>query len=106
LARRLGHGLSRRTQLGAERLERTGDRLEAAIRGHLDDRANRLARLAAGLDALSPLKVLQRGYAVARDEGGGVMKRVAQFAPGMRFHLTVSDGDVQARATAPQQGGY
>lgn len=106
LARRLGHGLSRRTQLGAERLERTGDRLEAAIRWHLDDRGNRLARWAAGLDALSPLKVLQRGYAVARDEGGGVMKRVAQFAPGMRFHLTVSDGDVQARATAPQQGGY
>jgi exodeoxyribonuclease VII large subunit len=98
LARRLGHGLARRTELGRERLERTGDRLEAAIRGHLDDRAGRLARLAAGLDALSPLKVLHRGYAVARDQAGGVLKRVAQFAPGTPFRLTVSDGDVQARA--------
>jgi exodeoxyribonuclease VII large subunit len=101
LARRLGHGLARRTELGRERLERTGDRLEAAIRGHLDDRANRLARLAAGLDALSPLKVLQRGYAVARDEAGGVMKRVAQFDLGETFLLTVSDGDVRARTLGP-----
>ncbi len=104
LARRLGHGLARRTELGRERLERTGDRLEAAIRGHLDDRAHRLARLAAGLDALSPLKVLQRGYAVARDEGGGVMKRMAQFVPGTQFRLTVSDGDVPARAASPVNG--
>jgi exodeoxyribonuclease VII large subunit len=101
LARRLGHGLARRTELGRERLERTGDRLEAAIRGHLDDRANRLARLAAGLDALSPLKVLQRGYAVARDEAGGVMKRMAQFNLGETFLLTVSDGDVRARTLGP-----
>lgn len=106
LARRLGHGLSRRTQLGAERLERTGDRLEAAIRWHLDHRSNRLARLAAGLDALSPLKVLRRGYAVARDEQGGLMKRVAQFVPGTPFRLTVSDGDVNARAAESEVGGH
>lgn len=106
LARRLGHGLSRRTALGRERLDRTGDRLEAAMRWQLDDRANRLGRLAAGLDALSPLKVLQRGYAVARDEQGGVMKRVAQFGPGTPFRLTVSDGDVRARAAGSQPGGH
>jgi len=98
LARRLAHGLARRTEVGGERLERTGDRLEAAVRAQLDDRAHRLARLAAGLDALSPLKVLQRGYAVARDEAGAVLKRVAQFAPGAPFVLTVSDGDIPAAA--------
>jgi exodeoxyribonuclease VII large subunit len=96
LARRLGHGLARRTEVGRERLERTGDRLEAAMRGRLDDRAHRLAQLAAGLDALSPLKVLERGYAVARDEAGSVLKRVAQFTPDMAFFLTVVDGDVPA----------
>jgi exodeoxyribonuclease VII large subunit len=98
LARRLGHGLARRTEVGRERLERTSDRLESAIRAQLDDRSHRLARLAAGLDALSPLKVLQRGYAVARDEAGAVLKRVAQFAPGASFFLTVSDGDIPATA--------
>jgi exodeoxyribonuclease VII large subunit len=96
LARRLGHGLARRTEVGRERLERTGDRLEAAIRAHLDDRAHRLAELAAGLDALSPLKVLQRGYAVARDEAGAVLKRVVQFPPDMAFFLTVVDGEIPA----------
>jgi exodeoxyribonuclease VII large subunit len=96
LAHRLGHGLARRIEVGRERLERTGDRLEGAIRGRLDDRAHRLAQLAAGLDALSPLKVLERGYAVARDEAGSVLKRVAQFAPDMAFFLTVVDGDVPA----------
>ncbi len=96
LARRLGHGLARRTELGRERLERTADRLEAAMRAQLDERANGLARHAAALEALSPLRVLGRGYAVARHEEGGVLKRVAQFGPGMPFRLTVSDGDVRA----------
>ncbi len=101
LARRLGHGLARRTELGGERLARTADRLEAAIRAHLDQRAHGLARHAAALDALSPLRVLGRGYAVARDEEGGVLKRVAQFPPGLPFRLTVSDGDIRARADSP-----
>jgi exodeoxyribonuclease VII large subunit len=98
LARRLAHALSRRAALGRERLDRTADRLEAAIRNQLEARAHRLGRLAAALEALSPLKVLQRGYAVARDPSGVVLKRVSQFTPGMAFRLTVSDGDVAATA--------
>jgi exodeoxyribonuclease VII large subunit len=105
LSRRLAHGLTRRTDLGRERLARTADRLEVAIRGQLEARGSRLARLAAALDALSPLRVLQRGYAVARDDLGAVMKRVAQFAPGTAFLLTVSDGDVPARAAGRQPPG-
>jgi exodeoxyribonuclease VII large subunit len=98
LARRLAHSLARRTEVGRERLARTADRLEAAVRDRLDARATALARLGTALDALSPLKVLQRGYAVARDDAGAVLKRRAQFAPGLAFRLTVSDGDVRARA--------
>ena len=98
LARRLAQGLERRTALGRERLARTGDRLEAAIREHAQRRSARLGQLAAALDALSPLRVLQRGYAVARDGEGRVLKRCAQFGDGLPFRLTVSDGDVRARA--------
>jgi exodeoxyribonuclease VII large subunit len=57
-----------------------------------------VSRLAASLDALSPLKVLERGYAVARDAGGRVLRRVADFAPGGAFRLRVTDGEVPARA--------
>jgi exodeoxyribonuclease VII large subunit len=52
---------------------------------------------AARLDALSPLKVLGRGYAVARDADGHVLRRFAQFVPGAGFRLRVVDGEVAAR---------
>ena len=35
----------------------------------------------------SPLRVLGRGYAVARDEQGTVLKRVAQLPAGKEFRL-------------------
>ena len=56
-----------------------------------------LQRLGAQLDALSPLKVLERGYAVARDESGRVLKETSDFTPGLAFDLTVSNGEVAAR---------
>jgi exodeoxyribonuclease VII large subunit len=98
LARRLAQALERRTALGRERLARTADRLEAAIRQQTRRRSGRLGELAAALDALSPLRVLERGYAVARDGNGRVLRRRAQFAPGAAFRLTVSDGEIGARA--------
>jgi exodeoxyribonuclease VII large subunit len=51
----------------------------------------------AHLDALSPLRVLARGYAVARDEQGRILKRVAQLPDGKEFRLRVTDGEVPAQ---------
>lgn len=56
-----------------------------------------LARLAAGLDAMSPLKVLGRGYAIAR-YGGTVLRSVEQVKPNMELTLRLSDGTVRCRA--------
>src|SRR5207244_4219543 len=53
------------------------------------------------LDALSPLKSLGRGYALARDAEGRVLKRVAQLTPGLAFRLRVTDGEVAARVGKP-----
>lgn len=98
LARRLAGGLTRRTRLLGERLARTGDRLQVAMSRHLDRPRGRLERLAAQLDALSPLRVLQRGYAVARTPDGLVVRSAAQLPPGAPFTLRVGDGSVAARA--------
>jgi exodeoxyribonuclease VII large subunit len=49
------------------------------------------------LDALSPLRVLGRGYAVPMSEAGRVLKHRADFVPNESFRLRVSDGDVRAR---------
>jgi exonuclease VII large subunit len=43
------------------------------------------------------LKVLARGYAVARDAEGRVLRRIVQFTPGLAFRLQVRDGEVAAR---------
>jgi exodeoxyribonuclease VII large subunit len=63
----------------------------------LEKSGARLTAHGARLDALSPLKVLGRGYAVARDDQGVVLKRVAQLQPGKEFRLRVTDGEVDAR---------
>jgi exodeoxyribonuclease VII large subunit len=97
LSVRLAAGLSGRTRLGRERLERTADRLDAGIDLVLDSRRNLTDRLAAQLDALSPLRVLARGYAVPMGENGRVLKRRADFVPDESFRLRVADGDVRAR---------
>jgi exodeoxyribonuclease VII large subunit len=97
LSLRLAAGLSGRTRLASERLARTGDRLQAGIETALQSRRNLTDRLGAQLDALSPLKVLGRGYAVPVAHDGRVLKRRADFATGQTFRLRVSDGDVRAR---------
>ncbi|MCZ6918258.1 MAG: exodeoxyribonuclease VII large subunit [Gemmatimonadetes bacterium] len=97
LAGRLAQSLGNRTRLGRERLERTGDRLHAGMAAQLDRRSSRLATLAGKLEALSPLRVLQRGYAVARDEAGNVLGSRESFKPNMDFRVTVADGEVKAR---------
>jgi exodeoxyribonuclease VII large subunit len=97
LASRLAGGLAGRTRLGLERVERAADRLQAAMEAGLERRRHRVARLAAQLDALSPLRVLERGYAVPSGPDGRVLKRRAEFRPGEPFTLRVADGRVDAR---------
>ena len=57
----------------------------------------RFARLAAGLDAMSPLKVLGRGYAIARRGDGGLVRSVRDVSPGDSLTLRVSDGEIGCR---------
>ncbi|MBA3761473.1 MAG: hypothetical protein H0X07_13180 [Gemmatimonadales bacterium] len=63
----------------------------------LDARRNLAERLAAQLDALSPLRVLGRGYAVPMNDAGRVLKRREDFVKDQGFRLRVADGDVRAR---------
>jgi exodeoxyribonuclease VII large subunit len=97
LSQRLASGLSGRTRLAGERLARTADRLQAAVQVVLESRRNLTDRLSAQLDALSPLRVLGRGYAVPMTLEGQVLKRRADFLRNEVFRLRVADGDVRAR---------
>ena len=54
-----------------------------------------LGRDAAALDALSPLKVLGRGYSIAYDGDGRVATRARSFAAGDELRVSMADGDVR-----------
>jgi len=97
LSGRLAAGLTARTRLASARLARTSDRLQAAIQVGLQRRRSQTERLAVQLDALSPLRVLGRGYAVAQGEDGRVLRQKADFVRDLPFQLRVADGDVRAR---------
>lgn len=97
LAERLARSLRGRAERMHERVARSGDRLASALQAALDRTATRVAAAAAGLDALSPLAVLSRGYAIPRGSDGRVLRRRADFPPGTKFSLRVADGEVPAR---------
>ena len=64
--------------------------------GLLARKRQSFAALAASLDAMSPLKVLGRGYAMARNEGGRVLKSSGEVAVGDRVHVTLGSGGFTA----------
>ena len=97
LSVRLASGLTARTRLASERLRRTADRLQGGVQAALRPRSTQTERLAAQLDALSPLRVLARGYAVPMNEAGKVLKQEADFTADLPFRLRVADGTVRAR---------
>ena len=74
-------------------------RLGHAGRGLLGDASSGLARDAAALDALSPLKVLARGYSIAYDGAGAVVTRAGSLKPGDAMRVRMADGDVYGTVT-------
>ena len=56
------------------------------------EKRKQMSELCAKLDAMSPLAVLKRGYAIAEDEGSSVIKSVKDLKCGKLFKLTLSDG--------------
>lgn len=71
-------------------------RLGAAQQQCISNKRMRYVACAAKLDALSPLKVLGRGYVIAKTDVDKVLRSVEQIKPGDRLDITVSDGNISA----------
>ncbi len=83
-------------------LEMLRQRLEHAGTGMVQKNTLRFQRTAAKLDALSPLKVLGRGYAMVTREDA-VVRSVTQLQPGDPVAVALSDGTVQCTVDAVQR---
>ena len=83
-------------------LEMLRQRLEHAGTGVVQKNALRFQRAAAKLDALSPLKVLSRGYAMVT-RADAVVRSVTQLQPGDPVAVALSDGTVQCTVDAVQR---
>ena len=68
------------------------DRLCAAGERSLARRRQDFVRLAASLDAMSPLRVLSRGYSIAVNSQGESIRSVKELSPGQAMRVNFSDG--------------
>jgi exodeoxyribonuclease VII large subunit len=94
---RLAGGLRRLSDRRRREVEDVAAALSSRARSLLERREQRLGRLADTLGALSPLASLKRGYAVAQDPDGRLLRRVEDFNPGDRFRLRLVDGRVHCQ---------
>ena len=63
----------------------------------LGDVQDSLAEAKAALDALSPLKVLSRGYSVMTDGAGRVVRGSDEVAVGDAVHVRLARGELDCR---------
>jgi exodeoxyribonuclease VII large subunit len=80
------------------RIAREKDRLPQLIKGKLERHRERLHALERRLEGLSPLKVLARGYSIAKTADGHVITSVDQAPPGTQIRVTLQ-GEQELDAT-------
>ena len=104
-ARRIGAATERLLDGQRRRAGELAEALESTLDVLLERRALRLARAMDKLEALSPLAALRRGYAVAHDRDGRVLRRTADFEDLDTFRLRVVDGriDCSVEGTEPHE---
>lgn len=97
LSGRLGELLRARLDAARVARERHQVRLSDQMRTRMNKRHTEVAQLAGRLDAMSPLKVLSRGYAIATHaKDGRAVRDISEVALGDRVELRVCHGEFEA----------
>ena len=79
------------------------NRLVSGQSRQVDRKKQQFVALTAKLDAMSPLKVLTRGYALVHTQTGEVLRSVKQVAVGDRIRVTLADGNVTAAVSEQKE---
>lgn len=105
-------GLRLQHQHPRRALERMRERLSIGQRDlvmgistHLRLRTEQLRNLARTLNALNPLATLDRGYAIAFDDQGKVLRQSDELSAGDRISLRLARGHVQALVQGTDSSG-
>jgi exodeoxyribonuclease VII large subunit len=89
----LRHLIARRR----EAVARGRQHLLSLVKARLQKERSRLELSAGRLDALSPLAILQRGYAICKDAGGTILRNAASVAPGDSVVVSLAKGELDCR---------
>lgn len=80
-----------------EMLARSRQSLFSSIRTRLARERSRLELAVGRMNALSPLAILERGFAICRDEVGNILRDAARVSAGCRVSVTLSKGELRCR---------
>src|SRR5947209_2202342 len=93
------HDLPRRLAGIGSELETRGREVAATVQRLLLERRRRVTQVTERLNDLSPLRVLERGYALVFDEAGELVKDAAQVSSGQQISARLSRGSIAAQVT-------
>lgn len=93
-----------RTDLQEKILRELAGRLETSMSANLDRARAQLAARTAQVDALSPLAVLGRGFAVPRREDGTIIRDAETLAPGQRLGIRFARGAARVEVLEVEPG--
>ncbi len=88
-----------------ENLVSLTSRIYHSFRNTVELRAEKAEKLAAALKALSPVAVLERGYAIVRRESGETVASAEELRKDDRIGILMSDGEIPAVVSGPFKGG-
>jgi len=77
-------------------LSHSTERIAAVQNRLIADKRRRYIASVAKLDAMSPLKVLTRGYSLAQKESGELLRSISQVELGEHIHVHLGDGTLSA----------
>lgn len=97
LTEKLGRTMANRLTKEAGQLALCRQRLSTAENAVLAGERKRLETRAARLDAMSPLKVLSRGYSITEDDRGAAVVSASSLYPGDHITIRFHRGSVDAR---------
>jgi exodeoxyribonuclease VII large subunit len=81
----------------SRRLSDIERRMKLAASGLLKERGMRLNGAVRQLDALSPLKVMSRGYGLVYGEKQRLVKSVQDISEGEQIQVKLADGELECR---------